>query len=132
MKNKFIALLTLMSALLVQGSARGQLFEDGETVCFLGDSITHVGTYHSMVCAYYLTRFPDRTIRFVNAGVAGDTAGGALGRLKEDVISRKPTSVAVMFGMNDVGRGNYVISPNEKRLAARERSLTRYRGNNSL
>ncbi|OGV69233.1 MAG: hypothetical protein A2283_02320 [Lentisphaerae bacterium RIFOXYA12_FULL_48_11] len=114
---------------LFGSSARSEVFKDGEVVCFLGDSITHGGRYHGMIYDYYLTRFPNRTIKFVNAGVSGDSAGGALNRLEEDVISKKPTSVAIMLGMNDVGRGNYVADPDEKRKAAQKGALINYKAN---
>jgi lysophospholipase L1-like esterase len=109
--------------------AAAELFKDGDTVCFLGDSITKSHPYPSMIYAYYLTRFPDRTIHFVNAGVAGDTAGGTLGRLNEDVVAKSPSAVVVMLGMNDVGRGNYVAEPSAKQLEAQARSLAAYRAN---
>jgi len=121
--------VVLAVVLLLGGSVRADLFKDGETVCFLGDSITHGRQYHGMIYAYYLTRFPDRTIRFVNAGISGDSAGGALGRLEEDVLSKSPSKVVVMLGMNDVGRGNYVANPTEKQRAAQVASLNRYRAN---
>ena len=121
----------LIGALLIC-SARAELFKDGETVCFFGDSITHGGRFHSYIYDYYLTRFPDRTVRFVNAGVSGDSAGGAQGRLADDVAANKPAAVVVMFGMNDVGRGNYVVEPNEQQRAAQRQALERYRANPSL
>jgi lysophospholipase L1-like esterase len=107
----------------------GDVFKDGETVCFLGDSITHGGRFHSLVYDYYLTRYPERTIRFVNAGVSGDSAGGALGRLTEDVTDKKPTSVAVMFGMNDVNRGSYVAEPDAQKKAAQQGAFDGYKKN---
>ena len=119
-RRAFSSVLACVFSLLV-GIARGETFKDGETVCFLGDSITHGGSFHSFIYDYYLTRFPERTIRFVNAGVAGDTAGGSQRRLAEDVIAKKPTSVAVMFGMNDLG-GNYVANPEEKHTLAQQRA----------
>ena len=124
-------LFTLVGALFLvsAGFVRGEVFKDGETVCFLGDSITHAGRFHGMILDYYLTRFPERTIRFVNAGIAGDSAGGAQGRLEEDVIVKKPTSVAVMFGMNDVGRGNYVAEPDAQKKAAQQGALDHYQKN---
>lgn len=127
MKQLFSVVLAIL--FLLGGTLRAELFKDGETVCFLGDSITHGRQYHSMIYAYYLTRFPDRTIRFVNAGISGDNAGGALGRLEEDVLSKSPSTVVVMLGMNDVGRGNYVANPTEKQRAAQAASLNRYRAN---
>ena len=114
---------------LMSFAAFGEVFKDGETVCFFGDSITHGGRFHSFIYDYYLTRFPDRTIHFVNAGVSGDSAGGALGRMDEDVTAKKPTSVVFMFGMNDVGRGNYVAIPDANQKAAQQRSLEGYQKN---
>ena len=127
MKRSFSVVLVIV--LLLGGSVQADLFKDGETVCFLGDSITHGRQYHSIIYAYYLTRFPDRTIRFVNAGISGDSAGGALGRLEEDVLSKSPSTVVVMLGMNDVGRANYVANPTEKQRVAQVASLNRYRAN---
>ncbi len=127
MKRAFSLVVGIL--LLLGGGVRADTFQDGETVCFLGDSITHGRQYHSMIYAYYLTRFPDRTIRFVNAGIAGDSAGGALGRLEEDVLSKSPSTVVVMLGMNDVGRGNYVANPTAKQLKAQAQALERYRAN---
>ena len=117
------------ATILVAGMARGEVFRDGETVCFLGDSITNGGRFQGVIYNYYLTRFPERTLRFVNAGRSGDTASGALGRLQEDVIDKKPTSVAIMFGMNDVNRGSYVAEPDEAKVAAQQQALDGYRKN---
>jgi len=129
MKSR-LSIAFLLGAVLVAGSvARGELFKDGETVCFLGDSITNRGQFQNMVYDYYLTRFPGWTLRFVNAGRSGDSAGGSLSRLQEDVIDKRPTSVAVMFGMNDVGRGSYVANPDEKKKAAQQSSLNGYKAN---
>ena len=127
--KRFSARLLFCVAVFMVRFAYGDVFKDGETVCFLGDSITHGGRFHSMIYDYYLTRFPERTIRFVNAGVSGDSAGGALGRLAEDVIDKKPTSVAVMFGMNDVNRGSYVADPDAQKRATQMGALESYRAN---
>ena len=114
---------------LLAGLSFGDLFKDGDTVCFLGDSITNGGRYQGMIYDYYLTRFPGWTLHFVHAGRSGDSAGGSLSRLKEDVIDKRPTAVAIMFGMNDVGRGNYVAEPNESQKASQRRSLEGYKVN---
>ena len=120
----------LLGAFLAIGTiARGEVFKDGETVCFLGDSITAGGRTQTIIADYYLTRFPERTIHFLNAGRSGDSAGGALGRLKEDVIDKKPTSVSIMLGMNDVGRGYYVESPTELQLKSQKKALEDYQAN---
>ncbi len=81
---------------------QAEMFKDGDRVVFFGDSITHKGMYLYNVYDYYLTRFPQAKIRFMNAGVSGDNAGACQDRFTVDVADRKPTHVAVMFGMNDV------------------------------
>jgi lysophospholipase L1-like esterase len=129
MRKLISVALGLMGALALGGVAHGELFKDGETVCFLGDSITAGGRTQTMIADYYLTRFPERTICFVNAGRSGDSAGGALGRLQEDVIAKKPTSVTIMLGMNDVGRGSYVAHPDAKQKGAQQQALNGYKAN---
>ncbi len=120
----------LLGALLVAGSVlMGEPFKDGETVCFVGDSITHGGHYHEFIALYYQTRFPDRRIRFVNAGTSGETARGGLARMPEDVVPYKPTTATVMFGMNDVNRGAYPLSPTEKNLTDQKSALDGYAKN---
>lgn len=128
MTNKRYSVL-VAAALSAGAICGGEMFRDGETVCFLGDSITNRGSYQNKIYDYYLTRFPGWTLRFVNAGRSGDSAGGALGRLQDDVIALKPTSVAIMFGMNDVGRGSYVANPDEKKKAAQQNSLNGFKAN---
>src|SRR6187200_2321321 len=66
---------------------------DGDTVVFLGDSITAARGYTKIVEHYTLMRFPDRKVRFVNAGKGGDTATSAVQRLERDVFGRGATVV---------------------------------------
>lgn len=126
MKKMIFGALILIGASLFGSRARAELFQDGEVVCFLGDSITARGSLQTNVSDYYLTRFPDRTVRFVNAGRSGDTANGSLRRLEEDVMNHKPTSVAIMFGMNDIGRGYYTFNPTDAQIQSQNAALERY------
>ncbi len=82
-------------------------FRDGDIVCFLGDSITEDGRFIAYLNAFYLTRFPDRRIHFVNTGIPGETVGDARRRIAWDVLAHSPTTISFMFGMNDVGRHFY-------------------------
>ncbi len=75
--------------------------QDGDTLVFLGDSITHQCLYTQYVEDYFYTRFPNRRIHFYNAGVSGDKAGDALARFKEDVEAQKAKYITVLLGMND-------------------------------
>lgn len=99
------------------------LFEEGCTVAFHGDSITHNGWYPYYLQMFYATRFPGRRVTMLNAGISA-TCVGDTRRLEEDVLARKPDQVYIMFGMNDVGRGNYksaTVGP--KTAKARQKSL---------
>ena len=46
--------------------------KDGDTLVFLGDSITHQCLYTQYIEDYYYTRYPKLRIHFHNAGVGGD------------------------------------------------------------
>jgi len=45
-------------------------------VLFLGDSITYSGEYVESVEAYFVTRFPEREIEFLNLGLPSETLSG--------------------------------------------------------
>jgi lysophospholipase L1-like esterase len=78
---------------------------DGDTVVFLGDSITAARGYGKVIEEYTLLRYPQRHVRFVNAGHGGDTAAGGLKRLERDVFSHHVTVLTVAYGINDIGWG---------------------------
>lgn len=78
-------------------------FQAGDRVAFVGDSITHGGHYHSYIWLYYMTRFPNMPLLFLNCGLGGDTADAIDYRLKDDVLKKNPSYVTLTFGMNDSG-----------------------------
>jgi lysophospholipase L1-like esterase len=73
--------------LLAQGSA---------DVVMLGDSITAAGRWHEWLPG-----------SVVNRGIGGDTVSGVRRRLPE-ILSRRPHTVFLMVGINDVLSGNRV------------------------
>jgi lysophospholipase L1-like esterase len=75
--------------------------KDGDTLVFLGDSITHQCLYTQFVEDYFYTRYPKLRLHFHNAGVGGDRAKNALDRFDEDVAAFKPKYVTILLGMND-------------------------------
>lgn len=102
----FPTMKTILLALACISTLRADFaIKDGDTVAFLGDSITAARGYTKIVEHYTLMRFPDRKVRFVNAGEGGDTASGCLKRLERDVFSQGATVVTVAFGINDIGWG---------------------------
>ncbi len=83
----------------------GFALKDGDTMVFLGDSITAARGYTKIVELYTLMRHPEARVKFWNAGQGGDTASGAVSRLKRDVFAHGATVVTVAFGINDIGWG---------------------------
>lgn len=128
----FIVLVLVMAVSLVApvAAAPAPQFQNGDVVALVGDSITHGRKWHRYVYEYYLTRFPQLQIRFVNQGIAGDSAGGALARLEWDILPSKPNAACIFLGMNDIGRGNYgKANPDQAVLDSRKRALDNYRNN---
>jgi lysophospholipase L1-like esterase len=80
---------------------------DGDSLVFLGDSITHQCLYTQYVEDYFYTRRPKLHIHFHNAGVGGDRASNALARFDDDVAAYKPKYVTILLGMNDGGYTRY-------------------------
>lgn len=78
---------------------------DGDTVVFLGDSITAERGYGKVIENYTILRYPERKVRFINAGWGGDTAAGGLERLDRDVFAVGATVLTVAYGVNDIGWG---------------------------
>lgn len=96
------AILLLFSLSIAQGEFA---IHDGDTVVFLGDSITAARQYGKIIETYTLLRFPERKVRFINAGKGGETARGSLERLDKDVFGQGATLVTVAYGVNDIGWG---------------------------
>src|SRR5512143_590261 len=105
--TRFLAGLTLAGLALFATTASAQEFKAplarldlsaGDTVVFLGDSITHQCLYTQYVEDYYYTRFPGLKIKFHNAGVGGARARDALDRFDRDVAAYKPKYVTVLLG----------------------------------
>ena len=75
--------------------------KDGDSIVFLGDSITHQRLYTQYVEDFFYTRFPQMRLKLHNAGVGGARAWDALARFDEDVAKYRPKYVTILLGMND-------------------------------
>ena len=105
--NRNLAAGLIVSLLCGAFASGGDDFaiRDGDTVVFLGDSITAAKIYGKLIENYTLLRFPDRKVHFINAGRGGDTAAGGIKRFEHDVLAHHPTLVTVAYGVNDIGWG---------------------------
>ena len=74
------------------------MFTNGDRVAFIGDSITHDGTYHAFIYDFYLTRFPGRRVAFLNCGISGDMPGvpthGSSGTSSPSTLPPPPSCLA--------------------------------------
>ncbi|QDT99850.1 SGNH/GDSL hydrolase family protein [Gimesia aquarii] len=75
--------------------------KSGDSIVFLGDSITHQCLYTQYVEDFFYTRYPQMRLKFHNAGVGGAKAWDALARFDRDVAAYKPKYVTILLGMND-------------------------------
>ncbi|MBB75007.1 MAG: hypothetical protein CMJ75_10900 [Planctomycetaceae bacterium] len=97
-----VLFLLLSASAVAQNRAVRRLdLQDGDTLVFCGDSITHQCLYTQYVETYFYTRYPQRRITFHNASVGGDKVGDALSRFDIDIAPSKPKYVSILLGMND-------------------------------
>lgn len=90
------------------------IFEPGQKIVFIGDSITDAGRrtdplgngtgYFNLVRSFVLARYPELGLEIVNRGVGGDTVRHLEARWAEDVIAEGPDWLSVKIGINDVWR----------------------------
>ena len=108
MKIKIAVVTAALAAMCAYAASRPAApFAKGERVTLLGDSITHGGKYGGNLQLFWDVRFPGSGTRIMNCGISGGTADGGIKRWERDVLAQKPDRIFVMFGMNDVGHGNY-------------------------
>ncbi|MCH5596468.1 SGNH/GDSL hydrolase family protein [Niabella ginsengisoli] len=102
-------------------------FTNGDRVVFVGNSITHGGRYHQYIWLYYMTRFPEMRITIMNAGIGGEVAEQMFKRLETDVYAKKPSVIALTFGMNDTGYFEFLqANSSEKSKEKLDRSYKAY------
>lgn len=110
MSNIFHMFAGLLVVCLFTVSANAQTIQvqDGQTIAFLGDSITQFGTHNG--CGYVrlvglgLEANGIKTKR-VGAGISGHKSNQMLARLEKDVLSKKPDWMTLSCGVNDVWHG---------------------------
>jgi len=106
--------LFAMAAMMVMGTTALAELKDGETIVFLGDSITQQGAGPTG----YVTLFreaiekarPNSGIKVIGAGIGGHKVPDLEARLDKDALAHKPNVVVIYIGINDVwhsqnGRG---------------------------
>jgi lysophospholipase L1-like esterase len=121
----FFCVILLLTVTL--SAADVPAFETGDRVAFIGDSITHGGTYHANVYLFYATRFPDKPFKAYNCGVGSDNAPGTCIRFDSDIAVHRPNVATIMLGMNDAWSSGFGQGePTEKMLDSRKRAYDTY------
>jgi lysophospholipase L1-like esterase len=101
-------------------------FNDGDRVCFIGDSITHANFFKYHIDEFYTFRFPNEKIKMYNCGSAGDGTANVIKRLDYDILAKKPNKATIMLGMNDIPRDLYC---DDGSLLEKERAIVDYQAN---
>ena len=88
--------------------------QDGETMLFIGDSITDCGRrdqhaplgngYVRLFSELATARFPERRVRYVNMGIGGNTVVALMERWQTDVLDQRPDRLSIKIGINDLSR----------------------------
>jgi lysophospholipase L1-like esterase len=81
----------------------------GDTIIFLGDSITQGGEgptgYVGLIRKHLAAKHKELGVKVINAGISGHKVPDLEKRLKRDVLDKKPTLVVIYIGINDVWHG---------------------------
>ena len=86
--------------------------EGGETMLFIGDSITDCGRrgadaplgsgYVSLFAELATARHPERAIHYINKGIDGNKVSDLVERWREDVLFHEPDRLSIKIGINDL------------------------------
>ena len=86
--------------------------ESGETMLFIGDSITDCGRrgaeaplgsgYVSLFAELTTARYPDRAIHYINKGISGNKVSDLVERWRDDVLFHEPDRLSIKIGINDL------------------------------
>ncbi|GGE49525.1 lipase [Pullulanibacillus camelliae] len=89
-------------------------FAEGETIVFIGDSITEDGRYEDheglgrgyvrLLHDYFMTEFPKLHLQIINEGIGGQRITDLQERWQTDVIDHQPDWLSISIGINDVWR----------------------------
>src|SRR4028118_2305608 len=74
-------------------------------IVIVGDSITEAGKYPGgyvwLLERYLSALYPDRKIKFLNAGISGNKASDMQARFQKDAIDQKPDLVMINVGIHE-------------------------------
>ena len=92
MKKTFITFILFLISLFTFAQKNNQ------KIIFIGNSITEMWTKKSF--------FFKSNTSFINKGISGQTTSEILNRFQNDVINKKPNTVIILAGINDIAENN--------------------------
>lgn len=99
-----IAGLRIRKSMQTLDEEGGPMFQDGDVLCFLGDSITANGRWMAEVYQNLREKYG---VKCYNCGVSGGMTEFALFYLDSQCLVHSPDYVVMMFGINDIYRELY-------------------------
>lgn len=103
--NQIVRIVSTI-ALLFAGCAAGKVADAAQParIVFFGDSITEAGAAPGGYVALIVEALQRRgsTTEVIGAGVSGNKVEQLQARIDKDVLAKKPTTVVVYIGINDV------------------------------
>lgn len=108
-------------------------FQDGQTVLFIGDSITDCGRrvehapygngYVKLAIDLITAKYPERNLCYLNKGIGGNTVEDLRNRWHDDVVFHQPDWLTIKIGINDLHRtlrGDMAVTPERYEQLYRE------------
>ena len=92
MKKTFLTFILFLISLFIFAQKNNQ------KIIFIGNSITEMWTKKSF--------FFKSNTNFINKGISGQTTSEILNRFQNDVINKKPNTVIILAGINDIAENN--------------------------
>ncbi|MFB3785831.1 MAG: SGNH/GDSL hydrolase family protein [bacterium] len=99
-----VCVIFIYTGIPQSAASPGFLLKDGDTIVFLGDSITEAGAQpEGYVSLFQLfCGINGYEVKVINAGIGGHKSSDMLARLQKDVLNHKPAWVSISCGVNDV------------------------------
>ena len=115
MKMKMKMTMTLAAALSVGMLFADPLVKDGETIAFIGDSITEFGNWPAGYVNMVVKALEVGGVKVgkVAVGHSAETSQNMADRFARDVVAAKPQWVTISCGVNDVAR---MLDKNTKKV----------------
>lgn len=108
-------------------------FQNGQTVLFIGDSITDCGRrgehapygngYVKLAIDLITAKYPERNVCYLNKGISGNTVEDLRNRWHDDVVFHQPDWLTIKIGINDLHRtlrGDMAVTPERYEQLYRE------------